>query len=120
VESHDVSAASPAGAEGPHCGSSSDPGPSGIARSGFGIPHRWRPPSQRVKTPYERCEAGYSSRCGEIMGVGSLKLALVGTYPPRRCGIATFTASLADALRAACPTSVVEVVACVDRHGQAC
>jgi len=54
------------------------------------------------------------------MGVGSLKLALVGTYPPRRCGIATFTASLADALRAACPTSVVEVVACVDRHGEAC
>lgn len=73
-----------------------------------------------VDTTYELCEAGHSSRCGEIMEVGSLKLALVGTYPPKRCGIATFTASLADALRAACRTAVVGVVACVDRHGEAC
>ena len=31
----------------------------------------------------------------------ALKLAVIGNYPPRRCGIATFTADMVDSLRAA-------------------
>jgi len=43
---------------------------------------------------------------------GGLRVGLVGTYPPTRCGIATFTASLAAALTdAGCR---IGVVACVE------
>lgn len=48
---------------------------------------------------------------GELAGRG-LRVGLVGTYPPTRCGIATFTASLAGALAdAGCR---IGVVACVE------
>ena len=42
------------------------------------------------------------------------KIGLIGTYPPTRCGIATFNASLADAIRTAAPECRIGVVACVD------
>lgn len=44
-----------------------------------------------------------------------LRVALVGTYPPTRCGIASFTASLAEAVRTARPEWPVRVVVSVDR-----
>ena len=48
---------------------------------------------------------------GEFRG-GRLRVGFVGTYPPTRCGIATFTASLASALAdAGCR---IGVVACVE------
>lgn len=43
-----------------------------------------------------------------------LAVALVGTYPPRRCGIATFTHSLATAITNAEPRSTRSVIAITD------
>ncbi len=43
-----------------------------------------------------------------------LKTALIGNFPPRRCGIATFTGDLYDALKSADPQLSVEVVAMTD------
>ena len=42
------------------------------------------------------------------------RVALVGTYPPTECGIATFTANVRDALLQARPDWVVSVVSLVD------
>jgi glycosyltransferase involved in cell wall biosynthesis len=41
-------------------------------------------------------------------------VGLVGTYPPTRCGIATFNASLAEAITTAVPECRIGVVACAD------
>jgi len=41
-------------------------------------------------------------------------LALIGTYPPRKCGIATFTADLGAALRRADPAPAIHTVAVTD------
>jgi glycosyltransferase involved in cell wall biosynthesis len=46
--------------------------------------------------------------------LGAPRVGLVGTYPPTRCGIATFNASLADAITTATPQCRIGVVACVD------
>ncbi|MFW5750891.1 MAG: glycosyltransferase family 4 protein [Planctomycetota bacterium] len=43
------------------------------------------------------------------------RVACIGTYPPRRCGIATFTQDLAVALATAYPAVEVRVVAINDR-----
>jgi len=52
-------------------------------------------------------------------GWGSPRIALVGTYPPTRCGIATFTASLAHALTAARSGLQVGIVACAEADSPA-
>jgi len=44
-------------------------------------------------------------------------VVLIGSYPPRRCGIATFTADVRDALLAASPTLRCDVVAMNDAGG---
>lgn len=43
-----------------------------------------------------------------------LKVAVIGTYPPRQCGIATFTRDLCDALGAGCPEVTCFAVAVND------
>ena len=42
------------------------------------------------------------------------QVALVGSFPPRRCGIAAFTADLFSALKAAKPSLVCEIIAMND------
>ncbi len=42
------------------------------------------------------------------------RLALIGNFPPRRCGIATFTGDVYDALTAAYPTLACDVYAMTD------
>jgi hypothetical protein len=44
-------------------------------------------------------------------------IALIGDYPPRRCGIATFTADVYEALKDARPDATVEVYALTDIEG---
>lgn len=48
---------------------------------------------------------------------GRAPIAIVGNYPPRRCGIATFTQDLHRALRAAAPPRPCLAVAVSDAHG---
>lgn len=48
----------------------------------------------------------------------SCAIGMVGTYPPTRCGIATFSEALTAALTGSCPWARVEVIACVDRPGE--
>lgn len=47
------------------------------------------------------------------------KIALVGSFPPRRCGIATFTADVAKSLTQADPKVSCEIVAVLDATDEA-
>ncbi|HWA21300.1 MAG TPA: glycosyltransferase family 4 protein [Caulobacterales bacterium] len=52
---------------------------------------------------------------GVAPGPAPLRVVLVGNFPPRRCGIATFTGDLYDALKMADPKIKCEVVAMTDK-----
>lgn len=45
-----------------------------------------------------------------------MRIALIGGFPPRRCGIATFTADIYDSLIAASPNIAVDVYAMAPSH----
>ncbi len=45
------------------------------------------------------------------------RVVLIGSFPPRRCGIATFTCDVLDALKAAAPSLDCSVVAMTDEGG---
>ncbi len=45
-----------------------------------------------------------------------MRVALVSTYPPRRCGVATFTSDLMSAVHEADPTVTIDVAAIDERH----
>lgn len=49
--------------------------------------------------------------------VGPLRLAFLGTYPPRRCGVGTFTRDLAEAVAASRIGSSIRIVATTDGAG---
>ncbi|HZG33589.1 MAG TPA: hypothetical protein VEZ59_09970, partial [Sphingopyxis sp.] len=62
------------------------------------------------------------SRHGEtIAGIAARarRLALIGCFRPRQCGIATFTADIYDHLKAARPDMAIEVYALAVRAGDA-
>ena len=45
-----------------------------------------------------------------------MRIAFVSTYPPRRCGVATFTADLINAVRQADPSTQCRVAAIDERN----
>ena len=50
---------------------------------------------------------------GRSTGVGTMRVGVVSTYPPRACGIGTFSRDLRDALLQAAGVSAVDLVAIV-------
>ena len=68
-----------------------------------------------MSKPFLRVIASLEKRSGKVAQVGSI--ALIGSYLPRRCGIATFTADVLEALREARPDAKCEVYALTDIEG---
>jgi glycosyltransferase involved in cell wall biosynthesis len=56
-----------------------------------------------------------SAKAGANLSQPIRSVALIGNYPPRRCGIATFTADVREALLAARPELACDVYAMTDR-----
>ena len=56
------------------------------------------------------CERVFASRATACPAITS-RVALVGGFTPRRCGIATFTADIFDSLKVASPNTTVDVYA---------
>jgi glycosyltransferase involved in cell wall biosynthesis len=55
---------------------------------------------------------------GVVSVESDLRIAFLGTYPPRRCGIATFTRDLASGMKVACERMSPMAVAVTDAGGQ--
>jgi glycosyltransferase involved in cell wall biosynthesis len=68
-----------------------------------------------MSKPLLRVIASPENRSGQAAHVQSI--ALIGSYLPRRCGIATFTADVLEALREARPDAKCEVYALTDVEG---
>jgi glycosyltransferase involved in cell wall biosynthesis len=67
------------------------------------------PTPSRIVAPAQYCLPGTPKN--------PWRVALIGNYPPRRCGIATFTADVRDALIAADPNLICDVYAMTDTDG---
>jgi glycosyltransferase involved in cell wall biosynthesis len=68
-----------------------------------------------MSQPFLRVIASLEKLGGRPSHVRSI--ALIGDYPPRRCGIATFTADVYEALREARPDAQCDVYAVTDIEG---
>ena len=62
-----------------------------------------------------------SGHAGPVAGIAARarRLALIGCFRPRQCGIATFTADIYDHLKAARPDIAIDVYAMAARAGDA-
>ena len=55
---------------------------------------------------------------GAVSVESDLRIAFLGTYPPRRCGIATFTSDLASGMKVACERMSTMAVAVTEAGGE--
>ncbi|MEO8724448.1 MAG: glycosyltransferase family 4 protein, partial [Sphingobium sp.] len=57
------------------------------------------------------CEKSTVRAYRPLTGAGATRIALIGGFTPRRCGIATFTADIYDSVKAASPRTAIDVYA---------
>jgi glycosyltransferase involved in cell wall biosynthesis len=107
----------PAGAGARVWGQRPVPGPSGFSG---GSPHRYATPAPLVALQPRLARApGRIDRAGGDAVSGAVprpRIVIVSTYPPRRCGLASYTADVRVALGDTAPDLDV-VIAAVDRDG---